>query len=829
MPRGRIPKHRKQFISNKKETTSIADSDDSSLRRSSRKRRASTYQEDELLQQHSKKRKEVTQPPATPTEESDQESEIDEAGEKKIDKFGNLQDGRVFKTPTFTLPTRGDTVLMLAMDPAKALGFRDSHIFFNKNPTLERVRLDEEEKDILVERGMVLSWFRHRDVAVVTARSVFKRFGAKIIKKGKRCRDDYFEAKAREQGYTGETTTFEKKTELMALGHLDDSSFGLDHHYDDSFSHTRRSLLSNITNLDTTSEYAIYTPLTQETWLHHAALTARGFNAQIQSCRGRKPIFYDAHTNINQVPSATQPKACQWIDLETELSSQEQKSDTIIEFNNTLTGNKTTTIYHPRAHHQILTNHNDDDLKDILKTLPPHVQPIVTKLMKKPLYFDDESDNDKYPEYPIALVENQYQDTFPIHFTRFGIPRPHIQGPSVVIGNTQSLMAQQHYLNQVYQYVNLTKNLPPQNLNSAHPSSAMPSFMPMANIPPVTSGSRMNQNTILSTGLESSSNSSVTGQQQKEITKAASETKSTETTKLVHQCQECHQMKAPSILVQPKENEPPLCDVYSLFSCFKCEHKYHPVCANLTTPRQIAAAESYPWSCPECKICCICNSAGDETKLMICDGCDRGWHTDCCTPPVKDIPEGSWLCPVCAVCHSCDTINVVDVNDDLNSEDLIHAVAPPTTGHYKFPVYLASYCGPCFANFEEDRFCPACLRSYADGEDVADEDKEMVACDSCDRWIHSRCDSTLTPERYQQLCEDERVKYTCPLCADHGVKPIDPNSSLATLALQGFSAPCGLAVGIIGGKVRTRGLVEYNGYKVGVPEISGAGSTELPS
>lgn len=165
---------------------------------------------------------------------------------------------------------------------------------------------------------------------------------------------------------------------------------------------------------------------------------------------------------------------------------------------------------------------------------------------------------------------------------------------------------------------------------------------------------------------------------------------------------------------------------------------------------------------------------------------------------LSDPSKGSWLCPLCAVCHSCDTINEVDMSDDADS-DRVHAIAPPTD-NVKFPIYLATYCGPCYTNFEEDRFCPVCLRSYTDGDDVADADKEMVACDACDRWVHSRCDATLTPKRYQQLCDDENAKYSCPLCIDR-VKAIDPDSSIATMALQGLTRPCGVPIGLIGEKV----------------------------
>jgi transposase InsO family protein len=33
--------------------------------------------------------------------------------------------------------------------------------------------------------------------------------------------------------------------------------------------------------------------------------------------------------------------------------------------------------------------------------------------------------------------------------------------------------------------------------------------------------------------------------------------------------------------------------------------------------------------------------------MIICDGCEGGWHMGCLDPPLTDVPEGKWLCPTC--------------------------------------------------------------------------------------------------------------------------------------------------------------------------------------
>ena len=46
-------------------------------------------------------------------------------------------------------------------------------------------------------------------------------------------------------------------------------------------------------------------------------------------------------------------------------------------------------------------------------------------------------------------------------------------------------------------------------------------------------------------------------------------------------------------------------------------------------------------------MCETCGESGDEVKLLICESCDRGFHTYCLNPPLKDIPKNSWNCSQC--------------------------------------------------------------------------------------------------------------------------------------------------------------------------------------
>lgn len=40
--------------------------------------------------------------------------------------------------------------------------------------------------------------------------------------------------------------------------------------------------------------------------------------------------------------------------------------------------------------------------------------------------------------------------------------------------------------------------------------------------------------------------------------------------------------------------------------------------------------------------CQFCHGGQDESALLLCDGCDKGYHTYCFKPAITVIPEGDW-------------------------------------------------------------------------------------------------------------------------------------------------------------------------------------------
>ena len=53
-----------------------------------------------------------------------------------------------------------------------------------------------------------------------------------------------------------------------------------------------------------------------------------------------------------------------------------------------------------------------------------------------------------------------------------------------------------------------------------------------------------------------------------------------------------------------------------------------------------------------CTCCEVCGKPDDVEKMLLCgtgiEGCSRGFHIYCLTPPLDAIPDGDWFCPDCS-------------------------------------------------------------------------------------------------------------------------------------------------------------------------------------
>jgi len=108
----------------------------------------------------------------------------------------------------------------------------------------------------------------------------------------------------------------------------------------------------------------------------------------------------------------------------------------------------------------------------------------------------------------------------------------------------------------------------------------------------------------------------------------------------------------------PKPKECLICgtvdNLDKLLSCDGCESKYHIYCI---TPR-LKKVPHGSWSCKKCvvlnsKACSVCLSTEDDEKMLLCDGCDEGFHLHCLDPPLVKVPKDEhWFCKICKMSDS---------------------------------------------------------------------------------------------------------------------------------------------------------------------------------
>ncbi|KAJ2851205.1 hypothetical protein J3B02_003588 [Coemansia erecta] len=129
-----------------------------------------------------------------PASSSDEEEEVDAEGESKIDHLGYLQGNREFICPVVRSPFRRNQnrQYILTMDCCRFTGARDSYMLFKQHPRMRRVETTQKERDMLAESKMIPKVTRFRPIAMITARTAFREFGALIVKNGRYIVDDYW-------------------------------------------------------------------------------------------------------------------------------------------------------------------------------------------------------------------------------------------------------------------------------------------------------------------------------------------------------------------------------------------------------------------------------------------------------------------------------------------------------------------------------------------------------------------------------------------------------------------------------------------------------------
>ncbi|XP_059475219.1 bromodomain adjacent to zinc finger domain protein 2B-like isoform X2 [Neocloeon triangulifer] len=87
-----------------------------------------------------------------------------------------------------------------------------------------------------------------------------------------------------------------------------------------------------------------------------------------------------------------------------------------------------------------------------------------------------------------------------------------------------------------------------------------------------------------------------------------------------------------------------------LLLCDGCDKGYHMYCFK----PKIENVPDGDWYCFECRNkatgernCIVCGKRGVGKTFALCDSCPRAYHLECLIPPVAKMPRGKWFCPNC--------------------------------------------------------------------------------------------------------------------------------------------------------------------------------------
>lgn len=124
----------------------------------------------------------------------------DSEGEKKVDEFGRLKDGREYRIKTIKIRARSEQLFMISFEVARCFGSLETNRFFNQHTRLQQIVLTDQERQQLARHRILPQHAKENEVSVVTARSVFREFGAQVIVGGRAVIDDYEVTIARANG-----------------------------------------------------------------------------------------------------------------------------------------------------------------------------------------------------------------------------------------------------------------------------------------------------------------------------------------------------------------------------------------------------------------------------------------------------------------------------------------------------------------------------------------------------------------------------------------------------------------------------------------------------
>lgn len=233
-------------------------------------------------------------------------------GETKVNKDGELQGGREYRVRVFTIKGRGRRLYMLSTEPARCTGFRDSYLFFTKHLHLFKIIIGDEEKRDLIDRDILPHSYKGRAIGVVTARSVFREFGARIVVRGRKVVDDYNADDARARG-DAEGELADPHDRLPNEGQPYNRNQYVAWHGASSVYHSNMPVGPVVNGRPIGGGSKRKAAITSANWMLEHAREAARFNAALATER-RKTLngVYDPHTNLVCYPRHMQPTHAKW-------------------------------------------------------------------------------------------------------------------------------------------------------------------------------------------------------------------------------------------------------------------------------------------------------------------------------------------------------------------------------------------------------------------------------------------------------------------------------------------------------------------------------------
>ncbi|CAG8766693.1 3475_t:CDS:2, partial [Racocetra persica] len=391
--------------------------------------------------------------------------------------------------------------------------------------------------------------------------------------------------------------------------------------------------------------------------MYRFSLSTRDFNTRLKFIRQDGIKFYDPHTNIEQVPRDIQPTR-----IRTEMISKT--------WNNTIIESEIKFDIVSRNFFGILS-------PEVMSVLPADIRSIIELMNNEEITLYEGN------KYPIALMDGQFQASYPLHNSRF-LPDPFAN----VNKFTSPLISTVSSVTNVNEDQSHNQNNNQNGKSGLQFSKANPQYicavitattgMPCRRA--VTANGkrcmyhRSTPRVTCHTDGKSCTNSESEASrlaQQTVVTESCTITSDSNAQSIIapseNVCAQCLSATVPSAMISPDDLLP--CPNDYTIKCSQCQRKFHPLCLTLSQPRLsrlLVAMESYQWQCNDCKTCVICRSSGDEATLLICDDCDRGWHLDCSSPKVTEVPSDLWLCSLCAQCDSCGE-KAVSLNNAANN------------------------------------------------------------------------------------------------------------------------------------------------------------------